>query len=902
MLAKPLFLTFFGSRKRLLALSLCALSLSGVSCQGTALPNTGPSGSLLQPGIPYMGATRSGSGSHLRVAALVAPELVPALCAPQDVRPASNNAEIDREYRGYLEKALALRQQQLDLTRRYQQDTSRELSDQRKDTPSTAPSFAAPVSNPTPVPAASPTPMPAYTSLPFASDNKYPLPAATSDISVIEKSSMNGKVFDGSQKPVDGARVVARSLNNAVPYEAETVTAGGTYAFNNLPSGVQIEIVVEKPGLGTRKRVEVIKSNKQGDPNANRYDFGSDGSNSSFSAGYNGISDQPEVTAAAWLRNNYTETPQGLELKFSESMDRASVEKNLALHLRNNGTLAEQVVSPNQLKFVWSPDERVVQIQLPAGLSLESDLSQYAWGLQAGDGKILDKTGTARSEKYFKLTDGDYEAILYPNRLGSVPPTAQPSSLPSIAPVPSWTPGPTPTATPYILQPTSLPTPEPTPEPTATPTPLPTPTPTPLPEPSQLRDFFYFSYDDSASTAAVELVKEKLNQGQMPDASLARPWEFLNRIHFPYNQQEETGLFKVSMGMDRIADPENPFLDSYDLGVHVTAPALCRQARPPMVLTLVIDISGSMDEFAKSIYEWNGTGSKKIDLLRTGLNRLKQELVPGDVVNLVTFSDTAATKAENLQMPEAMPSLASQIEGLRTEGGTNLNAGLQEGYRIARKYYQPNKTNRVLMLTDAQANQGELDPLMVSRQTQINDKAGIYFSGLGFGADFNEAFLNQLTEVGKGSYYSIVNEEDATRAFGERFLALTHAAARNLRFKLDYPAWLNHGESAAEEISLVAEGVQPTHFSFNTSQFFLERFRANKNPNKASDSLRLEISYTLPSTGEKRTEVYEKPLSELLGKDQASIQNARLITALTGVIQGNLSPERVRKEIGIGKN
>ncbi|MBT9544989.1 MAG: VWA domain-containing protein [Candidatus Sericytochromatia bacterium] len=767
MLAKPLFLTFFGSKKRLLALSLCALSVSGVSCQGTGLTNTGPSSSLLQPGIPYMGATRSGSGGHLRVAALVAPELVPALCAPQEVRPASSNAEIDREYRGYLEKALALRQQQLDLTRRYQPDTSRELSDQRKDqpnlpfssAPTAAPSaeptyaptsmpFAEPSSAPTSAPSAQPYApaatatsapsaqpyAPAATATPAPYAATTPLPAATSDISIIEKSTMNGKVYDQNQQTVDGAIVKARSLNPSVPYEGSTITAGGTYAFNNLPSGVQIEIVVEAPSIGTLKQIAVLKSNKQGDPNANRFDF-----------------------------------------------------------------------------------------------------------------------GTAPS----------------------------PSPLPTATPMPTATP---------------------TPEQTATPTPLPTPTPTPLPEPSQLRDFFYFSYDDSASTAAVELVKEKLNRGQMPHASLARPWEFLNRIHFPYENQEETGLFKVSMGMDRIEDSENPFLDNYDLGVHVTAPALCRQARPPMVLTLVIDVSGSMNEIEMGSYDEIRNRLNKLELARKGLYRLKQELVPGDVVNLVTFSDTAATKAENLQMPEANATLSTQIEGLRPAGGTNLNAGLQEGYRIARKYYQPDKTNRVLLLTDAYANQGEVDPLIISRQTQINDKAGIYFSGLGFGAGFNEAFLNQLTEVGKGSYYAIVNEEDATRAFGERFLALTHAAARNLRFKLDYPAWLKHGESAAEEISLVAEGVQPTHFSFNTSQFFLERFRANKNPNKASDTLRLEISYTLPSTGEKRTEVYEKPLSELLGKEQASIQNARLITALTGLIQGNLSPERVRKEIRDLKN
>jgi len=103
-----------------------------------------------------------------------------------------------------------------------------------------------------------------------------PLPAATSDISVIEKSTFNGKLFDDLGVPLEGATVKVRSLNTSVPYEAETYTVGGVFAFNNVPSGIQIEIITSKVGFATRKRVEVIKSNKQGDPNANRYDFGTD--------------------------------------------------------------------------------------------------------------------------------------------------------------------------------------------------------------------------------------------------------------------------------------------------------------------------------------------------------------------------------------------------------------------------------------------------------------------------------------------------------------------------------------------------------------------------------------------------------------------------------------------------
>ena len=61
--------------------------------------------------------------------------------------------------------------------------------------------------------------------------------------------------------------------------------------------------------------------------------------------------------------------------------------------------------------------------------------------------------------------------------------------------------------------------------------------------------FFYFSYDDSASTAALELVKYQLNAGLVPSASLARPWEFLNYEDFDAAETESLGLFEVALGL-----------------------------------------------------------------------------------------------------------------------------------------------------------------------------------------------------------------------------------------------------------------------------------------------------------------------------------------------------------------
>ncbi|MBF2053191.1 MAG: carboxypeptidase regulatory-like domain-containing protein [Candidatus Sericytochromatia bacterium] len=101
-----------------------------------------------------------------------------------------------------------------------------------------------------------------------------PRPTATADISTIERSTFSGQVLDDAGRPMNGVLVQVRSLNRSVVFTAETLTVEGSYHFSNAPAGIQLEIIISAPGYATRRRVEVLKSNKQGDPQANHYDFG----------------------------------------------------------------------------------------------------------------------------------------------------------------------------------------------------------------------------------------------------------------------------------------------------------------------------------------------------------------------------------------------------------------------------------------------------------------------------------------------------------------------------------------------------------------------------------------------------------------------------------------------------
>ena len=317
-------------------------------------------------------------------------------------------------------------------------------------TPSAAPTpsasaTASPTTEPTPVPTAegsdapdSPEPTDAPTEVPTTTPTSSPTASVATpqeDISVVEKTTFNGKVFDDTNAPLDGVKVSAKSLNGNVNYTAETVSAGGTYAFNNAPAGVQIEITAEKEGYTTRRRVEVLKSNKDGDPNANRYDFGTDGSSNSFGVDYQALSDKPEVVAVSPGRNGAgfdAATP--FQITFSEPMDRRTVEDNFEVRAYTSERMSADtsgsltLTGSNSLSAVsgtrvwdksaflisWNNDDTEVTFSFRSDKKLPTDKDSdktpdYQVDFERQDKNLKDKSGITRSSDYFKLTQGDFE-------------------------------------------------------------------------------------------------------------------------------------------------------------------------------------------------------------------------------------------------------------------------------------------------------------------------------------------------------------------------------------------------------------------------------------------------------------------------------------------------------------
>jgi hypothetical protein len=95
----------------------------------------------------------------------------------------------------------------------------------------------------------------------------------------------------------------------------------------------------------------------------------------------------------------------------------------------------------------------------------------------------------------------------------------------------------------------------------------------PIPDAKLRSEKLYLSYDDSASTASVKLVKYYF-KNEIPayiPASLGRSWEFLNYENFDISELKRSEPFSISMGLVKSEESNQSF---YELGVHITSDTL----------------------------------------------------------------------------------------------------------------------------------------------------------------------------------------------------------------------------------------------------------------------------------------------------------------------------------------
>lgn len=321
----------------------------------------------------------------------------------------------------------------------------------------------------------------------------------------------------------------------------------------------------------------------------------------------------------------------------------------------------------------------------------------------------------------------------------------------------------------------------------------------------------YLSADDSNSMSSpVQARAAALGQWKSLAAIPLRPWEFFNYYDFAY-PPAPAGELRVAAEMRRRGDAD----DQFTLQIGVSSEAIAASARPPVNLTFVLDTSGSM----------NG---HPIAMLRAVCRAVAGQLHPGDIVSMVTWNtENLVVLAGHAVSGADDPDLLAAIDTLSASGGTDLNAGLVAGYDLASAHAKPGRLSRVILVTDGGANVDVTDEHVIAAHAGAADQDGIYLVGVGVGTpgNYNDVMLDVITDVGKGASVFIIDEPEAERMFGDRFVNTLMIAARDIQVRLDMPPGFSIVRFSGEEYSADPSEVEPQHIAPNDAMVFHQQLQ-----------------------------------------------------------------------------
>jgi Ca-activated chloride channel family protein len=208
--------------------------------------------------------------------------------------------------------------------------------------------------------------------------------------------------------------------------------------------------------------------------------------------------------------------------------------------------------------------------------------------------------------------------------------------------------------------------------------------------------------------------------------------------------------------------------NAHQVGMLVTLEGETPVRRAPINVALVLDRSGSM----------SGT---PLEAAKEAAGRFASFLTPQDRLSVVVFDDGVDTIFG--PAPGGDPSAAEAISRVFPGGSTNLSGGWLKGRTLVERT-KVEGTNRVVLLTDGQANVGVVEPAKLVGLAQRAQSLSVSTTCVGFGAQFNEDLLEQMARAGGGNYWYVEADDQMAGVFAGEIEGLVALAAQNVEVEV----------------------------------------------------------------------------------------------------------------------
>jgi Ca-activated chloride channel family protein len=271
-------------------------------------------------------------------------------------------------------------------------------------------------------------------------------------------------------------------------------------------------------------------------------------------------------------------------------------------------------------------------------------------------------------------------------------------------------------------------------------------------------------------TASYSIMRNYLSDGNLPPYDAVRVEEFVN-----YFDQEYPTPENVAFGVYADGAP-SPFHEdgTYILRFGVQGYRVSEEERKPLVLTFVIDVSGSM------------ASEGRLELVKDSLKLLVERLRSDDSVGIVAYTSDAFVVLEPVS-GRRHGIILDAIDSLRPMQSTNADAGLRLGYQMAMQAYDPDATNRVILCSDGVANTGNIDPEVMLSEVHGYVEEGVTLTAIGVGmGNFNDVLLEKLADKGNGNYAYIDTVDEARKVLVDDLVSTMQVIALDAKIQVDF--------------------------------------------------------------------------------------------------------------------
>ncbi len=277
-----------------------------------------------------------------------------------------------------------------------------------------------------------------------------------------------------------------------------------------------------------------------------------------------------------------------------------------------------------------------------------------------------------------------------------------------------------------------------------------------------------FSVD--VDTGSYTIARRKIVEGSLPAKAAVRVEEFVNFFKYDYAQPDGQRPFEV----DFEAAPSPFNAKRTILRVGVQGRTIKEEDRKPAHLVFLVDTSGSMHS------------PDKLPLVQRSLHMLVNHLKDGDTVALCTYAGGVSEVLKPMGM-DKRALIHEAIEGLQTSGGTAMADGLETAYKMAYKHLKPGHVNRIIVLSDGDANIGQSSHKDILKRIGHYTLEGVTLSTVGFGmGNYKDTMMEQLANKGNGNYHYIDSFKEARRVFVEALGGTLEVIAKDVKIQVEF--------------------------------------------------------------------------------------------------------------------